>query len=169
VLFAVGHGPAFFDAEVVDGENVGTAEAEDEEHFDGPGADAADGDETFDEFLVGEFFGLFEGGDHALDRFLGQVFHGHDFSAGKAGFAEDGLAELQHFLRSGGTACGAEGFDAAVDGGGGFAGDGLVGDGFEESFVGGLQGILVHLEGDGFGNEAFQAIVAVGEVSGSLG
>src|SRR3981081_3082454 len=53
VFLAVGDGPALFDAKVVDGENVGTAEAEDQEHFDGPGADAADGDETFDEFFVG--------------------------------------------------------------------------------------------------------------------
>ena len=43
VLFAVGDGPAFFYAEVVDGENVGAAEAENQKHFDGPGADAADG------------------------------------------------------------------------------------------------------------------------------
>src|SRR6266851_7527291 len=70
MLFAVGDGPAFFDAEVVDGENVGAAEAEDQEHFDGPGADAADRDETFDELFVGEFFGLFEGGDDAVDGFL---------------------------------------------------------------------------------------------------
>ncbi len=52
VLFAVGDGPSFFDAEVVDGENVGAAEAENQKHFDGPGADAADRDETFDEFFV---------------------------------------------------------------------------------------------------------------------
>ena len=44
VFFAVGDGPAFFYAEVVDGENVRAAEAEDQKHFYGPGADAADGD-----------------------------------------------------------------------------------------------------------------------------
>src|SRR6266851_1422016 len=60
-----------------------------------------------------------------------------DFCSGETGFAQDGLAEFEHFLRSGGAAGGAEGFDAAVDGGGGFAGDGLVGDGFEEGFIGG--------------------------------
>ena len=60
VLFAVGDGPAFFDAEVVDGENVGATEAEDQEHFDGPGADAADGDEALDEVFVGELYGFFE-------------------------------------------------------------------------------------------------------------
>src|SRR5216684_3210369 len=64
--------------------------------------------------------------------------------------AKDGLAELEHFLWSGGAAGGAEGFDAAVNGGGGFAGDRLVGDGFEESFVGRLQGSLVPLERECF-------------------
>src|SRR5712692_7336354 len=52
VLLAVGDGPAFFDAEVVDGEDVGTAEAENQKHFDGPGANAADGDEALDELFV---------------------------------------------------------------------------------------------------------------------
>src|SRR5438128_2190605 len=56
--FAVGDGPSFFDAEVVDGKNVGAAEAENQEHFDGPGADSAHGDEALEEFFVGEFFGL---------------------------------------------------------------------------------------------------------------
>ena len=43
VFFAVGDGPAFLDAEVVDGENVGAAQAEDQKHFNRPRADAADG------------------------------------------------------------------------------------------------------------------------------
>jgi hypothetical protein len=94
VLFAVGDGPAFFDAEVVDGKDVGAAEAEDQKHFNGPGADASDRDEAFDEFLVGELFGLFEGGDEAVDGFLREVFHGDDFCAGETGFAEGGLSQL---------------------------------------------------------------------------
>src|SRR6266849_6998398 len=96
MLFAVGYGPAFFDAEVVDGEDVGAAEAEDQEHFDGPGADTADGDETFDELFVGKFLGLLERRDDAVDGFLREVFHGEDFCAGETGFAEDGLAQLEH-------------------------------------------------------------------------
>jgi hypothetical protein len=71
MFFAVGDGPAFFDAEVVDGEDVRAAETEDQEHFDGPGTDAADGDKALDEFLVREFFGLLQSGDDAFDRFLG--------------------------------------------------------------------------------------------------
>ena len=93
VLLAVGDGPAFFDAEVVDGENVGAAKAEDQEHFDGPGADAADGNEAFDEFFVGELLGLFEGGDDAVDGFLREVLHGEDFGAGEASLAEERLSQ----------------------------------------------------------------------------
>src|SRR5437879_3101036 len=52
VLFAVGDGQAFSDAEIVDGKNIGAAQAEDQKHFDGPGADAADGNEALDEFFV---------------------------------------------------------------------------------------------------------------------
>ncbi len=71
VFFAVGDGPAFLYAEVVDGKDVGAAEAEDQEHFDGPGADTADGDEALDEFFVREFFGFIECGDDAFDGFFG--------------------------------------------------------------------------------------------------
>ena len=138
MLFAVGDGPAFFDAEVVDGKDVGAAEAEDQEHFDGPGADAADGDEALDEFFVGEFFGLFKGGDDAVDGFLRKVFHGEDFCAREAGFAERRLAKFQHLFGRRCAAVAAQGFDATEDGGGSFAGDGLVSDGFKESFVGRL-------------------------------
>ncbi len=87
MLFAVGDGPAFLDAEVMDGENVGPAKAEDQKHLDGPGADAPDGDESLDKFFVGEPLGLFESGDNAFDGFLREVFHGEDFCAGEAGFA----------------------------------------------------------------------------------
>src|SRR6267378_4012500 len=94
VFFTVGYGPAFLYAEVVDGEDVGAAEAEDQEHFDGPGADAADGDEAFDEFFVGESLGLLERGDDAIDGFLREVFHGEDLCAGETGFPEEGLSQL---------------------------------------------------------------------------
>jgi hypothetical protein len=163
VLFAIGDGPAFFDAEIVDGEDVGTAETEDQEHFDGPGADAADGDQALDEFFVCEFLGFFETGDDAFDGFLCEILHGKDFRAGEASFAERRLAQLQHFFGRGCAACRAEGFDAAEDGGGSFAGDGLVGDGFEEDFVRRLRVGDVYLEWESFCDQAFQAFVAFGE------
>src|SRR5229473_6449630 len=99
VLLAVGDGPALPDAEVVDGENVGAAETEDQKHLDGPGPDAADGNKAFDELLVGQFVGFFERRDDAFDGFLSQIFHGENLCAGEASFAERGLAKLQHFFR----------------------------------------------------------------------
>ena len=91
-------------------------------------------------------------------------------------FAPDRPALRRTRLRSfniscglGGTAGGAEGLDAAVNGSSGLTRDGLVGDSFEESFIGGLQGILVHLKGGRFRNEALQAFVAFGQVISGFG
>jgi len=130
----------------MDGEDVGAAEIEDEKHLDGPGADAADGDEAFDEFVVGEFFGSLARGDDGGDCFGGEIFHGENFGVGEAGFAKCGSFQLQHFFRSRRATIVAEGFDTAEDSGGGFAGDGLVGDGFHEGFVGGLGEVEIFLE-----------------------
>ena len=158
---AVGDGPAFLHAEVVDGENVRPAQAEDQKHFDGPCADAANGDEALDEFFVGESFGFFEGGNDARYGFLREVFHGEDFCAGEAGFAEGFCAELDHFLRSWDSAVGAECFDATEYSSRGFAGDGLVSDGFEERFVGRLVRVHFCLErpavADEFGDDGIGA------------
>ena len=71
----------------MNGEDVRAAEAEDQEHFDGPGADAADGDEAFDEFFIGELLRFFERRNDACDGFLCEIFHGENFCAGEAGFA----------------------------------------------------------------------------------
>ncbi len=103
-------------------------------------------------------------GDDAFDRFCGEIFHGQDFCVGEAGFAEGGSFELQHFFGSGRAAVVAEGFDAAEDGGGGFAGDGLVGDGFHEGFVGGLGEVEIFLEFFGGEDEFGEFFVFGGEV-----
>ena len=165
MLLAVGDGPAFFDAKVVYGEDVWAAEAEDQKHFDGPGADAADGDEALDELVVGHFFGLFEGGDDAVDGFLREIFHGEDFCAGETGFAQGGFFEFEHFLGSGDAAIGAESFDAGEDAGGGFAGNGLVGDGFDESVIGRFGEDFVEFEWRGGLDEFGEFFVAGGEVA----
>ncbi len=164
VFFAVGDGPAFFDTEVVDGENIGAAEAEDQEHFDRPCADATDGDEALDEFFVGERLGLLKGGDDAFDGFFGEVFHGGGFCAREAGSAELAIRELEHFFGRRWAAVGAERLNAGEDRGGGLAGNGLIGDGFEESFVGGLQMVGVGLEGNSVGDEFGEFFVAGGEM-----
>jgi len=164
VFLAVGDRPAFLHAEIMDGENIRAAKAENQKHFDGPGADASNGDESLDEFFVGEFFRFFEGRDDAFDGFFGEVFHGEDFCSREAGFAKGSCAEFDHFLWSGDSAIRTERFDAAENCGSGFARDGLISDGFEKSFVGRL--VLFHfgLEGlataDKFGDDG----IAVAEM-----
>ena len=136
------------------------AQVEDQEHFDRPRADAADGDEAFDEFFIGHGFELFARGDDAVDSFLREIFHCGDFCGGKTGFSQGRFAELEHLFGSGRAVGAAEGFYAAEDGGGGFAGDGLVGDGLEERFVGGLRGSgFVSGELDGGGDELGELFV----------
>ncbi len=107
---------------------------------------------------------MIEGGDDAVNGFAGEVFHGLDFCAGEAGFAEVGLAKFQHLFGRRCAAVTAEGFDTAKDGGGGFAGDGLVGDRFEECFVGGLERIRVGLEGNCIRDKLSKTFVAGGEM-----
>lgn len=51
--FAIGDLEAAAHTEVADGEDVGTAEIEDENHFGGPAANASDLGQTGDDFLVG--------------------------------------------------------------------------------------------------------------------
>jgi len=169
VLLAVGDGPTFLNAEVVDGEDIRATKAEDQEHFDGPGADAADGDETFDELFVGELLGLFESGDDAVDGFLREVLHGEDFGAGETGFAKRGLSQLEHFLWSGDATIGTKGFDAGEDGGGGFAGNRLVSDGFDQGFVRRLGGCDLELKWSRFFDQALKTLIAFSEVLGGFG
>ena len=103
---------------------------------------------------------VFESGDDAFDGFLGEVFHGDSFRAGKAGFAKSLFAQLKHFLRRGHATRRAERFDPSKNGGGRFTGDGLVGDSFQQRFVGALEVVGVHLKGFRFGDEKFQFFIA---------
>ena len=77
--------------------------------------------------------------------------------------------DFQHFCWRGRAAVFAEGLDATEDGGGGFAGDGLVGDGFHENFVGRLRVGDINFEGNGFGDEALQAFIALAEMANGFG
>ena len=95
---------------------------------------------------------------------MGEIFHSENFCAGEAGFAKRARAQFEHFLRSGDAARFAEGFDAAEDGGGGFAGDGLIGNGFEEGFVGRLVRFHFGLEGIARSDEFGEAFIAFSEI-----
>src|SRR5207248_7277839 len=109
--FGEGEGEAFADAVVVDGEDVGAAEAEDEKHLYGPAADASDLGEVFDDGFVGHAADLDESGDGAVDSFGGEVAEGEHLVFGEAGGAELLVGAVEEMLRRGmgSRACGFEG------------------------------------------------------------
>ena len=134
-FWSEGEQEAFADAVVGDREDVGATEAEDEEHFDRPGTDAADGGESADDFVVGQPTDLGEGGDGAVDGFGSEVAQGEGLGAGEAGAAQDVVGDSDELF--GLRVQIAEGFDeAAQDGGGCFAMKLLIDDGLEQGFEG---------------------------------
>ncbi len=176
-----GEGEAFADGVVVDGEDIGAAEAEDEEHFDGPAADAADLREVLDDLVIGHATNTGEGGDGAVEGFGGKVAEGKGFIAGETGGAELFVGAVKEVLGGGVGAEAGDGLEgveeAAVDGGGGLAVELLVDDGLGEGLEGGLGAGEPEGEGAGALNEAAQFGVGGGErgegggdvVSGSPG
>jgi len=131
---------------VGDGEDVGSSEAEDEEHFDGPAADAADCGEAGNDFFVGHAADACQGGYGSVDGFGGKVAQCKDFALGDAGGAELGLGRGEEMLGRGVVFT--EGFEEALeDGGGCLAVKLLVDDGFEQ----GLKGRVLRFEAEGEG------------------
>ena len=166
---AEGEGEAFADAVVVDGEDVGPAEAEEEHHLDGPFADAANLGEVGDDVVVGHATDAGEGGDGAVEGFGGEVAEGEGFVVGEASGAELVVGAVEQVLGREvgiGAAEWVEGFEqAAVDGGGGLAMELLVDDGFGEGFEGGLGGGELH----GEGARAVDELAEFGVGGGKLG
>jgi hypothetical protein len=164
-----GEGEAFAYAVVGGGEDVRAAEAEDEEHFDGPGADAADPSEVVDDGCVVHAADLCQGGNSTVEGFGGEVAEGEGFVGGEAGGAEFGGGGVEDLL--GGGVVGGEGGhglesgdETGVDGGGGLAVKLLVDDGFGEGFEGGLLRGEAHGEGAGAGDEPGESGVGGGEM-----
>jgi len=99
--FAEGEGEAFADAVVGDGEDVGAAEAEDEEHLDGPAADAAHLGEVVDDVVVGHLADGRQRGDGAVDGLGGEVAEGEHLVLREAGCAELLVGAVEQLLRGG--------------------------------------------------------------------
>lgn len=121
------------EAEVVDGEEVGAAHDEDEEHFGGPAADAFDGEEGLDDVFVGHG-GEGGDGDFAAVEAGGEVEEVGAFLAGEAAGADDFFVFFvdAQDAGGGGAAGGEEGFEFAEHRGGGGGGDLLGEDGVAE-------------------------------------
>ena len=147
---AEGESESLADTVVRNGKDVGPSEAEHEEHFDGPDADAADLGEVFDDLGVGHAADAGERGDGAVDGFGGEVADGEGLVVREAGLAElfVGCGDevfgggVRGEVQAGGVGVlagngfGEAGEDSRVDGGGGFAVELLIDDGLEERFEG---------------------------------
>ena len=78
---AVGDLEAVTDAEIVDRQDVRASELEDQQHFDCPAADSADGRQPLDDFIVGEFVDLAGGRNHPVEALGGDVLNGQNLRA----------------------------------------------------------------------------------------
>ena len=169
-----GKGEAFADAVVAGGEDVGAAEAEDEEHFDGPFADAPNLGEVVNDGLVIHATNAGEGGDGAVEGFGGEVAEGEGLVGGEAGGAEflgGGVEDLFWSGvdgRKGGNGLEA-GDQAGMNRGGGFAVELLIDDGLGEGFEGGLLPGEAGGEGAGQGNKLGELRVGGGQRGYGLG
>jgi len=169
-----GEGEAFADTVVGGGEDVRTAEAEDEEHLDGPLADASNLGEVVDDFVIGHAANAGQGRDGGVEGFGGEVAEGEGFVGGEAGGAEFGGGDFEDLCgswvdgreRGHGLEAGDE---AGVDGGSGFAVELLVDDGLGEGFKWGLVGGEAEGEGAGAGDEFGEFGVGGGEGGGGYG
>jgi hypothetical protein len=169
-----GEGEAFADAVVAGGEDVRASQSKDEEHFDGPLANAADLGEVVDDGFIGHAADAGQGGYGAVEGFGGEVAEGEGLVGGEAGGAELGRGDVEDLL-GGGVDRGERGHgleagdEAGVDGGGGFAVELLVDDGFGEGFKGGLLRGEAQGEGANASDEPGEPGVGGGERGDGLG
>jgi len=133
--FAEGEGEAFADAVVVDGKDVGAAKAGDEQHLDGPAADAPNLCQVLDDGFIGHAADTGESGHGAVDGFCGEVAEGEGLVVREAGSAKLLVGAVEELLGCE-VLVGGEGVEAfeqpAMNGGGGLAVDLLVDDAFDE-------------------------------------
>ena len=139
-----GESKSLSDAVVGHREDVRAAHAEDQEHFDGPRADAADLGESFDDVGVRHFADGCVGGNGSVKGPRSQVAEGLDLVARDAGGAQGLVGRVEEEL--GGRIAAEVLADAAVNGGRGFAVQLLVEDGLEEGLEG--RGSWVETKGE---------------------
>src|SRR6185437_2046470 len=127
---------------IVDGKDIGAAKTEDEQHFDGPAADAAHLCEVFDDVLIGH---LFDGGEcgYGVVECLGrEVAKGEHFVLRESGRAELLIGAIEQMLRGRVVSETADGFEtckhASVNGGCRLAMKLLIDDGLGQRLEGRL-------------------------------
>ena len=117
-------------AVISNGQDIGPAQSKDQQHFNGPGADAAHFSEAFDDVGIGHFEDGCVGWHCSVDGAGGKVSERFDLVARNAAGAEWFVGRVEQEL---GCWVAAEKLaDPAMDGGGGFAVQLLVKDGFKQ-------------------------------------
>src|SRR5215469_14438074 len=165
---AEGEGEAFADSVVGDGEDVGAAEAEDEEHLDGPATDSADLREVLDDGVVGHAADAGERGYGAVDSFGSEIAEGEHLVLGEAGLTELLVGRVEDVFRAEvlWAVRGVEALDEALmNGCGSLAVELLVDDGFDQ----GLEGRLCAGEAEGEGAGSLDELCELGVGGGEIG
>lgn len=171
-----GQGEAFADAVVRDREDIGAAEAEHEEHFDRPGADAADLGKMSDDVGIGHPMDAGEGWDGSIESPGGEVADGEGLVVGESGGTELVVGGVKQVLggRVGGgftrwERLGKAGEELGVDARGGLAVELLVDDGAEQGLKGRLRGAEFEGEWSCTFDETTKSRVARGEFGDGAG
>ena len=162
-----GEGKAFADGVVVDRENVGAAEAEDEQHLDGPLPYPSHLREVLDDGVVGHPADAGEGRDGAVEGLGGEVAEGKGLVVRETGGAKLLVGAVEQVLGvevDAGSTDRMKAFEqAAVDGGGRLAVELLVDDAFDQCLEGGLGAGDTEGERPGAGDEFAEFRVGGGE------
>jgi hypothetical protein len=125
---------SFADGKIVDGQDVGPAKVENEQHLDGPATNAFDFREPRKDFLVAESVHLIQFGNRAGVHARGEVADVSGFRARKTDAPECFGVSSKDFLGAREIAVWEQGAEAAEDGFGGAVAELLVGDGAHERF-----------------------------------
>jgi len=156
-------------AVVVDRQDVGTAEAEDEEHLDRPAADTADLGEVLDDGLIGHAAYPCQRRNRAVKSLRGQIAQCQTLVMREAGGAQLFIGTVEQVLGigMGETLRLAEGLEAreqaTMNGGSRLAVQLLIDDRFHESLKGRLRAGDPKREGTGAFDQLSQLWIACGE------
>ena len=96
-----GERKALADAVITDGQYVRTSQAEDQQHFDGPAADAANSAEAGDDFFIWHAADAGQGGYGAVEGLGGEVAESENFALRDAGGAELYLGGVEQVFGGG--------------------------------------------------------------------
>ena len=133
----------FADGEVVNGQHIGSSEVEDEEHLDGPAADAFYFGKARNYFGVGQCIHFGQLGDRAGEHSRGEVADVRGFGAREPNAPQSFGVGREYILGAREIAIREQSAEAAEDCFGGASAELLIGDGAHERFEAGYDAACV--------------------------